>query len=293
MPGVKKRLAAVVFIKRDRESKPQDSPDIELSMKKLLVAGHEKIFQIAKTFRNKESESTLHNPEFTMLEWYRAYASYEDWMRDVEELVSQLAKNLLGEKRINFGGHAVDVSAPWERVKVKDLFKQYAHIEYEDFEDLERFRAVAIKKQYKVTRQSSYDDIFFAIFLNEIEPQLGIKKPVIVYEYPVQMAALAKKCEHDSRYAERAEVYIAGVELCNGFSELNDPVEQRVRLEAERAERQKLGKEDYAVDQSFIRALEFGMPPSGGVALGVDRLVMLLTGAQDINQVLFFPHKDL
>lgn len=254
----------------------------EYAMKKLLVAGHEKIFQITKCFRNKEHESTLHNPEFTMLEWYRAYASYEDWIRDAEEMVTSLAKMF-----------NVTLAEGWEKVKVKDLFQKYAGIAHEDFEDVEKFRKAVSSIGYRVAAETSYEDMFFMVFLNEIEPKLGIEKPTIVYEYPSQMAALAKKCEHDPRYAERAEIYINGMELANGFTELNDPIEQAERLEAERAERQKLKKDDYPVDQSFIRALEFGMPPSGGVALGVDRLVMLLTGAVDIRDILAFPHRDL
>lgn len=265
----------------------------EYAMKKLLVAGHEKIFQITKSFRNKEHESTLHNPEFTILEWYRAFASYEDIMKDTEALVSSLAGTLFDDHWVNFASHRVDVSTPWEKVKVKDLFKKYAHIGYEDFEDEGQFRKALKDQGYKVTAKTSYEDLFFMVFLNVIEPNLGVQKPTIVYEYPVRMAALSKKCEHDPRYAERFEVYIAGMELCNAFTELNDPAEQRSRLEAERKERQKLGKEDYPVDQSFIRALEFGMPPSGGIALGVDRLVMLLTGVTDIRDLLYFPHRDL
>ncbi len=265
----------------------------EYAMKKLLVAGHEKIFQITKSFRNKEHQSTLHNPEFTILEWYRAFASYEEIMKDTEELVSSLAKNLRDDHHVTFAGHRVDVGAPWDRVKVKDLFKQYAHIEYEDFEDIEKFRKALKQQGYKVTAKTPYEDLFFMVFLNVIEPNLGLKKPIIVYEYPTQMAALSKKCDHDPRYAERFEVYVAGMELCNAFTELNDPKEQQARLEAERKERQKLGKDDYPVDQSFIRALEFGMPPSGGIALGVDRLVMLLTGVTDIRDILYFPHRDL
>jgi len=265
----------------------------EYAMKKLLVAGHEKIFQITKSFRNKEHESTLHNPEFTMIEWYRAFASYEEIMKDIEELVSTLVKNLTGEHWIAYAGNRVDVSAPWERVRMRDLFKKYANIECEDFEDEAKFRKTLKSQGYKVSAKTSYDDMFFMVFLNVIEPNLGVKKPTIVFEYPARMAALSKKCEHDPKYAERFEVYIAGMELCNAFTELNDPVEQRERLEAEREERQKMGKKDYPVDQSFIRALEFGMPPSGGIALGVDRLVMLLTGVTDIRDVLFFPHRDL
>lgn len=265
----------------------------EYAMKKLLVAGHEKIFQIIKCFRNKEHESTLHNPEFTMLEWYRAYASYEEIMKDTEELVRTLAEQFKDGHWLTFAHHRVDVASPWEKVKVKDLFQQHAHIGYEDFEDPERFRKVLKNQGYKVTAKTSYEDMFFMVFLNVIEPNLGIKKPTIVYEYPARMAALSKRCDHDPRYAERFEVYIAGMELCNAFTELNDPEEQRHRLEAEREERRKMGKDDYPVDQNFLRALEFGMPPSGGIALGVDRLVMLLTGVTDIRDVLSFPHRDL
>lgn len=235
----------------------------------------------------------LHNPEFTMIEWYRAFASYEDIMKDTEDLVSSLAKKMLDDTWITSNGARVDLGVPWERVKVKDLFKQYANISYEDFEDPKKFWKVLKEQGYKVTAKTPYEDLFFMVFLNVIEPNLGMKKPTIVYEYPVQMAALSKKCEHDPRYAERFEVYIAGMELCNAFTELNDPAEQKARLELERKERQALGKEDYPVDQSFIRALEFGMPPSGGIALGVDRLVMLLTGIKDIRDILYFPHRDL
>ena len=147
-------------------------------------------------------------------------------------------------------------------------------------------------KGYKVDGSTLYE-VVFEVFLNEIEPKLGLERPVIVYEYPVSMAALSKRCEHDSRYAERFEVYIAGLEICNAFTELNDPKEQKERLSLEREERKKMGKDLYDVDDSFIEALEFGMPPAGGIALGVDRLAMLVLGVKDINDVLFFPHREL
>lgn len=265
----------------------------EYAMKKLLVSGYEKIFQLCKSFRNKETDSQLHNPEFTLLEWYRGYASYEEIMEDTERLVEFVAEKMHGKKEFKWDGRRIDVSTPWPRVSVKDLFAEMAGIEPEVFEDMEKFRDAVKEKGYTVGTEACYEDLFFLVFLNEIEPKLGFEKPVIVKDYPVEMAALAKKCPDDERYAERFEVYMAGVELCNAFTELNDPVEQRARLERERKERQKLGKTDYPVDQSFIRALELGMPPSGGNALGIDRLVMLLTDTQDIRDVLFFPHKDL
>lgn len=265
----------------------------EYAMKKLLVAGYEKVFQICKSFRNKEDVSLLHNPEFTILEWYRSFASYEEIMTDTEKLVGFLCSEFRGVQELEFNGHKVDVSGIWERKKVKDLFAEMAGIPVADFEDVERFREAVKSKGYKVDQSTLYEDLFFEVFLNEIEPKLGLKKPVIVYEYPVSMAALSKRCEDDPRYAERFEVYIAGLELCNAFTELNDPSEQKARLEVEREERKKLGKEQYDIDDTFIEALRFGMPPAGGVALGVDRLAMLILGIEDINDALFFPHRDL
>lgn len=265
----------------------------EYALKKLLVAGYEKIFQITKSFRNKETGGNLHNPEFTMIEWYRAYASYEEIMQDMEGLVFNLARFLHEKGSFTFNGLEIDCKPPWPRLKVKDAFKIYAGVQYEDFEDLEKFRTIAQKKGYNVDAHTPYEDVFFMIFMNEVESKLGLDKPVILFDYPAAMAALSKKCLDDPRYAQRFEVYIAGMELCNAFTELNDPVEQRQRLEFERKERQKLGKDDYPVDQSFVSALEFGMPPSGGIALGVDRLIMLLTNTPDIRNILFFPHQDL
>jgi len=265
----------------------------EYAMKKILVSGEEKIFQICKSFRNKETDSELHNPEFTLLEWYRSYVSYEDIMKDTEELVEYTAVDILDKPTILYKGSIIDVSTPWPRIKVKDLFKRYAKIDSKVFEDPEKFRKAVKQKGYQVDENISYDDLFFCVFMNEIEPKLGFDKPVIVYEYPASMAALSKKCESDPAYAERFEVYIAGVELCNAFTELNDPVEQKSRLEDERRQRLEMGKDDYSVDQSFIGALELGMPPAGGNALGVDRLAMLITDTHDIRDMMFFPFRDL
>jgi elongation factor P--(R)-beta-lysine ligase len=265
----------------------------EYAMKKLLTAGFEKIFQLTKSFRNKETAGLLHNPEFTLLEWYRAYEDYNGFLKDTEEMVDMLAQDFHGKHEVVFGDEKVDTSTPWPRVKVKDLFRDYAGIDEETLLDEKLLMDEVLKKGYKAGPETPYEDLFYMVFLNEIESRLGMGRPVIVYDYPVQMAALAKKSEADPRYAERAEAYIAGVELCNGFTELNDPVEQEQRLEAEREQRGRLGKDQYGVDQSFIEALKFGMPPAGGNALGVDRLVMVLTDTMDINDVIFFPYRDL
>lgn len=265
----------------------------EYAMKKLLVSGWEKIFQISKSFRNRETDGSLHNPEFTLLEWYRAYDDYRGIMKDMEGLVNHLAKEICGGDDVVFGDYRVDTSLPWPRKKVAELFEEYADIDRETLTDRDGLFAAVVKKGYKLAQNAPYEDLFYTVFMNEIEPKLGILKPVIVYDYPLQMAALAKKSEDDPRYAERFEVYIGGVELCNAFTELNDPVEQEARLKDESAYRKKLGKENYPVDQSFIGALKFGMPPAGGNALGMDRLAMILTNTADIRDMILFPLRDL
>lgn len=265
----------------------------EYAMKKLLVGGYENIFQVTKSFRNKEHLSSLHNPEFTIVEWYRAYSDYTKIMEDTENLVCELATLANGKAEIRYKDFIVDVKPPWIRMTVVEAFEKFAGIDQKTFEDETAFKKVAGEKGYAVTDETSFDDAFFLIFMNEIEPKLGIEKPVLLHEYPVSMAALSKKCDRDPKYVERVETYIAGLELSNGFTELNDPAEQQARLEYEHEERLRMGKQDYPVDQSFIRALQLGMPPSGGIALGVDRLMMLLTNTPDINQMILFPHQEL
>lgn len=260
----------------------------EYAMKKLLVGGMEKIFQITKSFRNKETFSERHNPEFTILEWYRAFASYLEIMEDTEALVKFVWGKFVGGRREGFA----DVMAGWERLRVMEAFARVG-IDEETFFDLEKFRAVVRARGYMLAEEASFDDCFFTIFMNEIEPKLGMDVPVILYDYPVTMAALSKRCEGDERFAERFEVYIGGLEMCNAFTELNDPDEQERRLRLEREERLALGKPIYDVDESFVAALRMGMPPAGGNALGGDRLIMLVTGGKDIRDLLYFPQRDL
>jgi lysyl-tRNA synthetase class 2 len=265
----------------------------EYAMKKLLAGGWEKIFQITKSFRNGETGGRLHNPEFTMLEWYRAFSDYRAIMEDTEQLVNSLARQFCGSEKIIFGNFRIDTSLPFERKRVSDLFEEYVGISAEVLTDKDALGKAAAAKGYKISDNASYEDIFYAIFLNEIEFHLGAIKPVIVFDYPAQMGALAKKSEEDPRFVERFELYVGGMELCNAFTELNDPVEQMRRLEEERRTRQKIGKDVYPVDQSFIGALRFGMPPAGGNALGIDRLVMALTNTADISNIMYFPLRDL
>lgn len=265
----------------------------EYAMKKLLAAGLPKIFEIAKCFRNGEPSGGLHNPEFTMIEWYRADADYADIMRDTELMVQEVARAVRESDRIVFRGREIDLAAPWDRMTVAEAFARHAGIDLAAaIDDEAAFRRIAEEKGNTVSDADAFDDIFFKIFLRDIEPKLGVEKPVILYEYPRSMAALARLKSSDPRFAERFEVYCAGMELANAFSELNDAVEQRRRLEEEQLLRRKLGRPAFAIDEQFIEAVG-SMPRSSGIALGVDRLVMLLTDARDIRDVLFFPAQDL
>ncbi|MFC1638817.1 EF-P lysine aminoacylase EpmA [Patescibacteria group bacterium] len=265
----------------------------EYSLKKLLASGYERVFEITRCYRNGEPWDGGHNPEFTMIEWYRAHADYTAIMEDTERLAERLAVESHGSPRVSWRGSELDLSAPWPRLTVAEAFERYAGLDLAaGIDDPDGFRAAARAAGYDVKDTDSFDDVFFRVFLRDIEPQLGRGRPVILHEYPRQMAALARLKPGDPRFAERFEAYAAGVELCNAFSELNDADEQRRRLEEEAAERARLGRETYPIDEDFLEAVG-RMPDSAGIALGVDRLVMLLTNAQDISDVLFFPAKDI
>lgn len=240
----------------------------EFSIKKLLASGIGNCFEITKCFRNEEEVSRLHNPEFTMLEWYRVGANYKDIMRDFENLFLKI----IGKEKLVYQGETYDLSLPWPRISFKEAFKKYADKDIEDVSDGD----------------------FYKIFFNEIEPELRkSKKPVFLYDYPVSQAALAKKSSKDPRFAERFEVFVAGVELGNCFSELTDYKEQKERFEKDRKERKALGKTDYPIDEDLIDALKEGIPEVSGIAVGVDRLVMLAADVSSVSETLFFPGDEL
>jgi len=252
----------------------------EYACKKMLAAGIPKLFSLGKVFRNGEPWGGAHNPEFTMLEWYRAGEEYRKLMDDTERLVAACARVV---------GHPGYPA--WERLSVREAFAR-AQVNLDECLTRDTMSAAARRKGYAVSSDDTFDDCFFKIFLTEIEPGLGTERPTILYEYPVQMAALSRPKPEDPRYAERFEVYLGGLELSNAFSELTDPVEQRRRLVEEQNLRVRLGKERLPVDEDFLAALAH-MPPSAGNALGVDRLVMALTGAASIPDVMLFPASDL
>ena len=286
-PGMEPHLEAFQTTYERRQFYLHTSP--EYAMKRLLAAGFERIYQICKVFRH-EPVGRMHTPEFTMLEWYRAYADYTDIMVDTEYLIAGLATNLHGEPVVRTDQCAVDLTPPWERLTVREAMLRYAGIAADPYSDTAAFIRQA--GHSTVDKDDSPEVAFFKVFLDRVEPHLGLQKPTILYDYSAPMAALAKRKSSAPDLAERFEVYIAGVELCNAFTELNDPDEQRQRLEEEAAQRVREGNPVYPIDECFLSALEYGMPPSGGIALGVDRLIMLLTGASSIGEVMAFPMSD-
>jgi elongation factor P--(R)-beta-lysine ligase len=265
----------------------------EYAMKRLLSEGLERIYQICKSFRD-EAEAPFHNPEFTMLEWYRAYADYRQIAEETEALISHVARRLLGSTRLTFKETNIDLAHPWERLTVREAFARHSDIDGDPCGDPKRFLTSALtSKVTSIDGDDDFDSAFFKIFLDQIEPNLGAPRPTILTDYPASMGALAKRSSETPETAERFEIYIAGIELANAFTELNDPVEQRDRLTQESAERSAIGAPKYEIDERFLEALETGMPPSGGIALGVDRLIMLLTDTPHISDVLAFPFPDL
>ncbi|MGH1376895.1 MAG: EF-P lysine aminoacylase EpmA [Alphaproteobacteria bacterium] len=260
----------------------------EFDMKKLLVAGLERIYQICPVFRNAEGSKT-HSPEFTLLEWYRAGANYRVLMDDTVDMLRYVAESL-DVKSYTHGGKTSDPFGNWDIISVQDAFMKYAKIDLlECLGKRDEFALMAQAIGIRVIESDAWDDIFHAIMSEKIEPFLGFGVPSILYDYPISMAALSRKKESDPRFAERFEVYICGIELANAFSELTDAQEQRRRYEEEMQIKEELYGESYPADEEFFKALEYGIPESAGIALGIDRLIMLACGAKDIDDVLWAP----
>ncbi len=252
--------------------------------KRLLAAGFEKIFEIARTFRNGPSETRgLHHHEFTMVEWYRAFASYEEIMVDMEELVYTLAIDVAFER-------AEQLKPPYARLSMKEAFERFAGVDLQPFLDNDPgfARDEASRNAFGLNPDDPLRTRYFKIFVGGVEPALGRGEPVFLIDFPASEASLSKISEHRSNVCERFELYIDGVELANGFTELNDPEEQKQRFAAETEERKAAGGLPVPQDPSFLDALELGMPPSGGVALGFDRLIMLLLGEKELSSVVPF-----
>jgi lysyl-tRNA synthetase class 2 len=266
----------------------QTSP--EFAAKKLLAAGEQRLFTFARIFRNRE-RGALHHPEFTMLEWYRAHEPYDVLIDDCAALLATAAE-AAAAKRFNFRGREADPFAPPERITIAEAFRRYANIDLlATLDDPAALAAAAKEQGMRVADDDSWADVFSRVLSERVEPNLGIGRATILDEYPVSEAALARPTAHDPRVAERFELYVCGVEIANAFGELTDPAEQRRRFEREMAEKERVHGERYPLDEDFLAALA-QMPPASGIALGFDRLVMLATGAQRIEQVLWTPVVD-
>ncbi len=265
----------------------------EFAMKKLLVAGMPRIWQLAHVFRDGERSAT-HHPEFAMLEWYRAGATWRDLIEDCVGLLCA-CQQAAGAQALAWRGHRADAGHAWREIPVAQAFQEHCGIDLlATAADPLRPDAVLLAAQARAIGiephpGDDWEALFFRIFLERIEPHLGLGAPTILCDYPLSMAALARRNPADPRLAERFELYVCGLELANGFGELTDAAEQRARFLADQARKQALYGETYPIDEDFLAALEYGMPPAAGIALGFDRLVTLATGADDIEEVLWAP----
>ncbi|QQG41822.1 MAG: EF-P lysine aminoacylase GenX [Candidatus Woesebacteria bacterium] len=272
----------------------------EYAHKRLLAAGVGSLFEITHSFRNEEEVSRLHSPEFTILEWYRVNADYKDTMKDFEHLFLEI----VGKEKMVYQGQEYDLSLPWPRITVAEAFEKFAGIDIETLLSEEKLLNAGRAKGYVVEpadakaladkENTTWEQMFYQIFLNEIETKIrDSHKPTFIYDYPLAQASLSRPKKEDPRFAERFEVFLAGVELGNCFSELTDAEAQHKRFEADLAERKKLGKTDFPIDEDFVDALKSGMPMSSGIAVGVDRLVMLAADVPNVSDTIFFSDNEL
>ncbi len=257
----------------------------ELYLKRLLVGGFEKIYEINRNFRN-EGISTRHNPEFTMLEFYTAYADYRDLMDMTEHMISSVASEVLGTQEVEYEGHRINLTPPWKKIRYVDALVEQG-VPEEVLTDIGKAQAYARKLGAKLTGSEPMGKVLNELFEALVEPKL--LQPTFITDYPTDISPLSKKCEDNPEFVERFELFIVGRELANAFSELNDPVDQKQRFLHQVSEREAGDDEAHQMDEDFIRALEYGMPPAAGEGIGIDRLVMLLTGSSSIRDVILFP----
>jgi lysyl-tRNA synthetase class 2 len=255
----------------------------ELYLKRLIVGGLERVYELAKDFRN-EGISYKHNPEFTMLEWYEAYADYNDVATELEGLVSAVAQAVLGTTEVEREGETIDLSPPWRRVTLRDAIREETGIDVLEHPSREE---LAKAMGGKPDAEEGWGKLVDGLLSKEVEPKLI--QPTFIVDYPVELSPFAKRHRSDEGLVERWEAFVGGIEISNAFTELNDPDEQRRRFEAQAEETARGDEETQPYDETFVESLEQGMPPTGGAGLGIDRLVMILTGAQSLREVLLFP----
>lgn len=258
----------------------------ELYLKRLIVGGFEKVFEINRNFRN-EGISTKHNPEFTMLELYQAYADYHDMMDLAEQLISTVAKEVLGTNRLSYQGKEIDVSLPWERIPMLEAVKRYSGLDFNQLNSTDAAKNAVKEMGLEIEESDQWGDILNKVFEEKVEPNLV--QPTFIIDYPIEISPLAKKKEDQPELTYRFELFINGWEIANAFSELNDPVDQKERFLRQLDKRKAGNDEAHMMDEDYVTALEYGMPPTGGLGMGIDRLVMLLTDSPSIRDVILFP----
>ncbi|MEK7083836.1 MAG: EF-P lysine aminoacylase EpmA [Patescibacteria group bacterium] len=308
LPGQEPYLSPMRLTIHDEKNQAYDAylhTSPEYTLKKMLAAGYTNIFSLCKTFRDYESFGGLHNPEFTMIEWYRANADFYVLMDDVEKLFDYIVKKLetarppasslageVGRGNWKLKNNSQFLISNFQRVHMRDLWQKYIGVNLDEYLTRETMFELCVKKGYTPKNDEQYEDLFYRIFLNDIEPKLKDLGGVIVHHYPLPMASLSRPSTTDIGYAERMEVYVNGMELANGFSELTDAAEQKKRLEEEQERRKAMGKDDFDIDEDFIEAVGM-MPPSAGIALGIDRLVQVFGDCKNIDDVLVLPAAKL
>jgi len=259
---------------------------LELHLKRLMVGGFDKVYEIGRIFRN-EGISTTHSPEFTMLESYEAYADYKDVMAMVEEMVSSVCRQVLGTTEIKYGDNTIDLKPPWQRITLRDAVIQYSKIDFVKYPTTAGLREKIRSMNIPVDPEHNWAKLVDELLKTFVRPKLI--QPTFVYDYPVSMSPLAKTKPGEERVAERFQAYAGGsIEMANAYSELNDPLQQRARFE-EQMRARGTDEEQWTIDEDYLTALEYGMPPTGGLGVGIDRLVMLLTNQQSIREVILFP----
>jgi lysyl-tRNA synthetase class 2 len=258
----------------------------ELYLKRLVIGGLERVFEINRNFRN-EGISIQHNPEFTMMEFYQAYANYHDLMDMTEEMICRIAREVCGSERISYGGREVNLTAPWERLTVREAIVKYGDISAEDLEDHSKALAYAHSLGLEFDASIGHGKLLTEIFDEVAEPRLW--NPTFITEYPTEVSPLSRRNDDNPDVVDRFELFVVGRELANAFSELNDPEDQRGRFESQLLEKEAGDEEAHAMDEDYLRALEYGLPPTAGEGIGIDRLVMLLTDSASIRDVILFP----
>ncbi len=268
---------------------------LELYLKRLIIGGFDKVYEIGRVFRN-EGISTRHNPEFTMLELYEAYADYNDMMKMVEDIIGYVAKEIVGATEITFAGELINLAPPWKRICLRDAIREHCGIDFEDYPDANSLRSRMQELGLEVDPKKDRGRLVDELISTFVEPKLI--QPTFLVDYPVEMSPLAKRKPDNDRLVERFEAFIGGLEVANAFTELNDPLEQRERFRMQREAQPSvpippmaIGEEPETedMDEDFLLALEYGMPPTGGLGIGVDRLVMLLSDKQSIREIILFP----